>query len=150
MVGILIYYIVHMVYLLAATKLGQGNVFTGICDSVHRGGCLPQCMLGYQPPPRSRPPTTRPPPPGAEPPPPGSRLWHTVNERLVRNQLECILVGWHFANFPKTLSKLFDCRKLEWSLWTKLLVKTLNWKKKKSLCRAQQRFNVVWEWRKGG
>ena len=25
-------------YLLAATKLGQGNVFTGICDSVHSGG----------------------------------------------------------------------------------------------------------------
>ena len=25
----------------AATKLGQGNVFTGVCDSVHRGGvCL--------------------------------------------------------------------------------------------------------------
>ena len=36
----------------AATKLGQGNVFTGVCDSVHRegGGCLPQCMLGYHPP----------------------------------------------------------------------------------------------------
>ena len=24
----------------AATKLGQGNVFTGVCDSVHGGGCL--------------------------------------------------------------------------------------------------------------
>ena len=33
----------------AATNLGQGIVFTGICDSVHRGG-LPQCMLGYHPP----------------------------------------------------------------------------------------------------
>ena len=31
-------------YLPAATKLGQGNVFTGICDSVHRGGvCLSAC-----------------------------------------------------------------------------------------------------------
>ena len=30
-----------------ATKLGQGYVFTGVCDSVHRGGCLPQCILGY-------------------------------------------------------------------------------------------------------
>ena len=42
----------------AATKLGQGNVFTDICDSVHRGG-LPQCMLGYHPPdqnPRDQPP----------------------------------------------------------------------------------------------
>ena len=26
-----------------ATKLGQGNVFTGICDSVHRGVCLRAC-----------------------------------------------------------------------------------------------------------
>ena len=31
-----------------ATKLGQGYVFTRVCDSVHRGG-LPQCMLGYPP-----------------------------------------------------------------------------------------------------
>ena len=70
-------------YLPAATKLGQGNVFTGVCDSVHRGG-LPQCMLGYhpptthppdqtqpppnRPPPRTRPPMTRP-PPGADIPP---------------------------------------------------------------------------------
>ena len=30
---------------------GQGNVFTPVCHSVHRGrGCLPQCMLGYTPP----------------------------------------------------------------------------------------------------
>ena len=29
-------------------KLGQGNVFTDVCDSVHRGG-LPQCILGYPP-----------------------------------------------------------------------------------------------------
>ena len=40
-------------FLPAATKLGQGNVFTGVCDSVNRGG-LPQCM-----PPRS----SHPPPP---------------------------------------------------------------------------------------
>ena len=33
-----------------ATKLGQGNVFTGVCDSVNKGGGLPQCMLGYPPP----------------------------------------------------------------------------------------------------
>ena len=29
---------VNWSFLPAATKLGQGNVFTGICDSVHRGG----------------------------------------------------------------------------------------------------------------
>ena len=31
-------------FLPAATKLGQGNVFTGVCDSVNRGGvCLSAC-----------------------------------------------------------------------------------------------------------
>ena len=40
--------LIHPFFLLPATKLGQGNVFTGVCDSVHRGGrCLPQCMLAY-------------------------------------------------------------------------------------------------------
>ena len=53
-------------YLPAATKLGQGNVFTGVCDSVHRGGgCLPECMLGYPPGADSPRPDT---PPGADPP----------------------------------------------------------------------------------
>ena len=70
----------------AATKLGQGNVFTGVCDSVHRGGvCLSACWD-----------TTT--PPGADIPrdqtsPPGSRRQHTVNERPVRILLECILVN---------------------------------------------------------
>ena len=41
----------HGVLLLPpATKLGQGYVFTHVCDSVH-GGCLSQCMLGYTHPP---------------------------------------------------------------------------------------------------
>ena len=35
------------VLLPAATKLGQGNIFTGVCLST--GGGLPQCMLGYTP-----------------------------------------------------------------------------------------------------
>ena len=52
----------------AATKLGQGNVFTGICDSVHRGGCLPQCMLGCQ----TTPPRPGTPLLGADPPGPGT------------------------------------------------------------------------------
>ena len=31
----------HAIVLLPhATKLGQGYIFTGVCDSVHRGGCL--------------------------------------------------------------------------------------------------------------
>ena len=54
----------------AATKSGQGNVFTGVCDSVHRGGgCLPQCMLGYCRPPEQRP------PPGPDP------LWEQTPPR---------------------------------------------------------------------
>ena len=56
-----------LIYLPAATKLGQGNVFTGICDSVHRGGGLPQCMLGY-PPGLPGPDPPRPDPPGPDPP----------------------------------------------------------------------------------
>ena len=60
----------------AATKLGQGNIFTSVCQEFcPQGGCLPQCMLGY--PPRSRPPRDQAPPPGADPqeqtPPPGTR-----------------------------------------------------------------------------
>ena len=51
---------------------GQGNIFTPVCHSVHRGG-LPQCMLGYQPPWDQTPPGPgRPPPrPGRPPPRPG-------------------------------------------------------------------------------
>ena len=44
----------------ATTKLGQGYIFTGVCDSV-QGGCLPQCMI---------PPWQGRPLPGKETPPP--------------------------------------------------------------------------------
>ena len=30
-------------FLPPATKLGQGYIFTGVCDSVHRGVCLSAC-----------------------------------------------------------------------------------------------------------
>ena len=42
---------------------GQGNIFTLVCHSVHRGGVLPQCMLGYHPPDQTTPPRPDPPPP---------------------------------------------------------------------------------------
>ena len=54
---------------------GQGNIFTPVCHSVHRGGVLPQCMLGYHPPwdqadpPGSDPPGTRQTPLDQTPPP---------------------------------------------------------------------------------
>ena len=60
---------------------GQGNIFTPVCHSVHRGG-LPQCMLGYHPPrtrqtpPRDQTPPTKqttPPPPDQADTPPGTR-----------------------------------------------------------------------------
>ena len=33
-------------FLLSATKLWQGNVFTPVCHSIHRGGCLPLDLGG--------------------------------------------------------------------------------------------------------
>ena len=87
------------------TRLGQGNVFTGVCDSVHRGRgcvCLSACWDTTTPleqtppradtPPESRPPGSRHSHPTPDPPPPGSRLRHTVNERPVGILLDCILV----------------------------------------------------------
>ena len=53
--------VLNMLQLPAAMKLGQGNVFTGVYDSVHRGGCLPQCMLGYRTPPNQAPQDQTPP-----------------------------------------------------------------------------------------
>ena len=55
----------------AATKLGKGNVFTGVCDSVHRRG-LPQCMLPPPGPGTTTPSRTRHPPPEQTPPGPGT------------------------------------------------------------------------------
>ena len=58
-----VHYIITIAVLLSpATKLGQGYIFTGICHSVN-GGSLPQCMLGYPPPPPGADN-----PPGADPP----------------------------------------------------------------------------------
>ena len=39
-----------LIFLPAATKLGQGNVFTGVCDSVNRGVCLSACWDTNTPP----------------------------------------------------------------------------------------------------
>ena len=66
--------ILEIIYLPPATKLGQGYIFTGVCDSVHGGGGSAQCMLGYHPPgpgtPREQaPPRTRHPPRTGSPPP---------------------------------------------------------------------------------
>ena len=52
-------------------NMGQGNIFTPVCHSVHREG-VPQCMLGYHPPGPDTPPPRqdRAPPPGPSTTPP--------------------------------------------------------------------------------
>ena len=58
----------------SATKLRQGNIFIGVCQSFCSGGYLPQCMVGYTPPGQVHPRAGTPPPPPAPgkhtPPPP--------------------------------------------------------------------------------
>ena len=57
--------------LLPATKLGQGNVFTGVCDSVNRGSASVHAGIADPPeagtPPGSRPPGSRHLPPTGTP-----------------------------------------------------------------------------------
>ena len=61
-------------FLPPTNKLGQGYVFTHVCDSVHRGS-LPQCMLGY-------PPGADTPTPGADTPTPGADTpWSKTSPR---------------------------------------------------------------------
>ena len=69
----------------AATKLGQGYIFTGVCHSVNRGVCLSACWdahpsLAGIPPLADRPPSrqTRPAgrPPGRQTLPPGRQTPH--------------------------------------------------------------------------
>ena len=70
---------VEMILLPPATKLGQGYIFTGVCDSVHGGGSA-SVHAGYPPPPGADPPGADTPPRadtplGADPPlsrPPGA------------------------------------------------------------------------------
>ena len=67
-------------------SFGQGNIFTSVCHSVHRGGGRGP---GQVPPPsRQAPPPGRHPPRQAPPPP----ARDTVKARPVRILLECILV----------------------------------------------------------
>ena len=67
-------------------------IFSEACveNSVHRGGCLPNCMLGYPCPPP--PPTRGRHPPGADTPTTQCMLGDTGNKRAVRILLEFILV----------------------------------------------------------
>ena len=45
-----LFFLFFLLLIPAATKLGQGNIFTSVCQEFcpqRGGGCLPQCMLGY-------------------------------------------------------------------------------------------------------
>ena len=90
--------------------------------------CLPQCMLGYTPSPRSRH------PPGADPPeqtppaadthpleqtPPWSMLGDTVNARAVRILLECNLVCvWFFFQELWTQTRILSNQDINETLGT--------------------------------
>ena len=97
----------HKILLLQATKLRQGYVFTGVCDSVHWGerGVFVRETPWTEIPPGQRPPLDRDPldrdPPGWRPPktetpsrqrPRGHRPPQYGNKWVVRILLECILV----------------------------------------------------------
>ena len=88
-----------------ATKLGQGYIFTGVCDSVNRGVCLSACWdtipRSRHPPWEQTPPWSRHPPrsrhpradtPPEQTPPVQSMLGDTFNAGAVRILLECNLV----------------------------------------------------------
>ena len=80
-------------FLPAATKLGQGNIFTRVCQEFcpREGGRVSASVhAGIYPPEQTPPDQT---------PPRGSRLQHTVNERPVRILLECILLICKFKVF---------------------------------------------------
>ena len=104
-------YIVLRLHFITARKrsLGQGNIFTPVCHSVHGGSAS---VHAWMPPPRTRhppiadtpweqiPPSRHPPLPplGADTPPKESMLGDMVNERAVRILLECNLVYKIFKN----------------------------------------------------
>ena len=125
-------------------SLGQGNIFTPVCHSVHRGG-LPQSMLGYHTPDHAPPGTMHTPPrtmhtplpwdhaprrpctsprtmncpgimhPPDHDPPAQNMLGDMVNTQAVRILLECNLVN----NFGSVVVKT------RWQVlrnWLKLFV----------------------------
>ena len=96
-------------------SFGQGNSFTPVCHSVHRGGgsgpgggFLTRTPHPGPDPPRPDPPRTRTYPPGTRPPPPGSRLRNTVNDRPVRILLEYILVCSMRLQLPIKQAQKFE------------------------------------------
>ena len=65
----------HTLFLPPATKLGQGYVFTCVCDSVNRGQGVPHTSPEQTPPGVEAPPEQTPPSPLAQTHPPPRRAW---------------------------------------------------------------------------
>ena len=82
---VMIHQTVNMEHLPPATKLGQGNVFTRVCDSVNKE--MSASVYAGIPPRRQTPQEEEPPDPPAQ-----SMLGDTVNVRAVRFLLERNLV----------------------------------------------------------
>ena len=79
---------VQPIYYRPQTKLWKGNVLTSVCQSFcSKGGCLPQCMLGYTPPWQT--------PPWADNPPCPVH----VGIHSAQCILECILVSEKFTPY---------------------------------------------------
>ena len=68
-------------FLPPATKLGQGYVFTGVCDSVHRGGAVPDQV---HPQDQVHPRTRYTPPDQVHPSGPGTPPWTRYNPRRTK------------------------------------------------------------------
>ena len=88
-------------------SLGQGNIFTPVCYSVHRG--LPQCMMGYHPPgpgiPQTRCPTDQASPSNQAPPVPAPRHRACWEIRSTR--------GWYASYWNAILFVTFSYPKVK-------------------------------------
>ena len=96
-------FFVSNVLLPAATKLGQGSVFTGVCDSVHRGRRMSASVhAGIPPPPRSRPPS------GAGPPaPPREQTPHREADASIRSMRGRYASYWNAFLFIRVCLKTY-------------------------------------------
>ena len=95
-----------------AMKLGQGNIFTSVCQEF----CPQRGVSGQTPPWEQTPPRSRHFPLGRHPPLEQCILGDMGNKRAVRILLECILVWIHFAHAQSLCS--FSIVDKDISVWT--------------------------------
>ena len=114
----------HPKFLPPATKLGQGYVFTRVCDSVHRGVCLSACWDSTHTPragnppgadtPRSRHPLGADHPPWEQTPTAQCMLWDTGNKRAVCTCWNTILYTRFATEYVQTDNR--EKHKGRWSM----------------------------------